>query len=112
MFAGAREGETPLSTACQITSAVNDARQVQLAVKDQALRQERSRRTLGTVSTRSAGAHAEDAVTLGCGATGRCPPAGIGSVSRDFERIEASGLPRYTAGVVDISVYRVVPTNR
>jgi hypothetical protein len=33
VFAGAREGEAPLPTAGQITSTVNDARQVQLGVK-------------------------------------------------------------------------------
>jgi hypothetical protein len=33
VFAGAREGEAPLPTAGQITSTVNDARQIQLGVK-------------------------------------------------------------------------------
>jgi hypothetical protein len=33
VFAGAREGEAPLPAAGQITSTVNDARQMQLGVK-------------------------------------------------------------------------------
>jgi hypothetical protein len=33
VFAGARDGEAPLSTAGHITSTVNDARQMQLGVK-------------------------------------------------------------------------------